>query len=467
MIIKGLKLSQADEHLYHELIRLGYPEDRIQPGYRVSENYRSDFTIMAPGVSDIPIAVFEVKGFSNGMKKDRIKTCAREVEKVFGCDFYLYTELEDTYKTYKISGDHFLSKDIPSYRTLLTAWHKKANYLKNVHVSNFCVFREADFSFGRKINLIIGENGSGKTQLLKLLYSIATSALKHTHNQQKNIAINLLDVTEIFKIDEEEELINRAARKKGEEMSVTVQFNNAKDFSYKIGNDGGISVFNTPPKNMSIPSVVFLPSRELLSIFPSFLSFAQTYGNKWPYDATYVDTMSYLGLQPLASQSIDISRVCRSIEKSLDGHFYLDTQRDKFLLKRNGEEEPYEIDMTAEGWRKLGEILLLLKNGAISQGSILLWDEPEANLNPILIKLVASTIFELGNLGVHIFLTTHSLFFMRELEYLSHTKKCCPIRYFSLHNGNVEQGDSSADLSNIASFEEEIKQEDRIFSCKG
>ena len=89
-----------------------------------------------------------------------------------------------------------------------------------------------------------------------------------------------------------------------------------------------------------------------------------------------------------------------------------------------------------------------------------------ANLNPFLIKLVASVILALGNLGVHIFLTTHSLFLMRELEYLSHIKKYSrAIRFFSLKDGTVEQGDSSADLSNIASLSAEIQQEDRILSC--
>ena len=49
-------------------------------------------------------------------------------------------------------------------------------------------------------------------------------------------------------------------------------------------------------------------------------------------------------------------------------------------------------------------------------GSILLWDEPEANLNPELYPLVAEILLTLQQNGVQIFLATHSYNFAKYLE---------------------------------------------------
>jgi predicted ATP-dependent endonuclease of OLD family len=49
--------------------------------------------------------------------------------------------------------------------------------LKSLHIENLTVFPKADFTFGKNLNVIIGENGSGKSHLLKVAYSaIAVSA---------------------------------------------------------------------------------------------------------------------------------------------------------------------------------------------------------------------------------------------------------------------------------------------------
>ena len=44
--------------------------------------------------------------------------------------------------------------------------------IKNLTIKNFTVFEEIEVSFSKGINIIIGENGSGKTHLLKLIYGI-------------------------------------------------------------------------------------------------------------------------------------------------------------------------------------------------------------------------------------------------------------------------------------------------------
>ena len=43
--------------------------------------------------------------------------------------------------------------------------------LKSLELENFTVFPSAQLSFGRNLNVFVGENGSGKTRILKAAYS--------------------------------------------------------------------------------------------------------------------------------------------------------------------------------------------------------------------------------------------------------------------------------------------------------
>ena len=43
--------------------------------------------------------------------------------------------------------------------------------LKKLHLNNFTAFGESKLNFSSGLNVIVGENGSGKTHLLKLPYA--------------------------------------------------------------------------------------------------------------------------------------------------------------------------------------------------------------------------------------------------------------------------------------------------------
>lgn len=50
---------------------------------------------------------------------------------------------------------------------------------------------------------------------------------------------------------------------------------------------------------------------------------------------------------------------------------------------------------------------MLVKNGTLEKGSILFWDEPEANINPTYISIIVEMLLELQRKGVQIFISTH------------------------------------------------------------
>ena len=129
-----------------------------------------------------------------------------------------------------------------------------------------------------------------------------------------------------------------------------------------------------------------------------------------------------------------------------------------------------EMSLLAEGHRKLAMLARLIANGSIASGGYLFWDEPEANLNPKLIKFAAQMIHALAASGVQVFIATHSLFLLRELEILQADKNQapCPMRFFGLHHTDegvrVEQGDHIDDIGEIVALEERLKQSDRYLA---
>lgn len=60
--------------------------------------------------------------------------------------------------------------------------------LKSVEIKNLTVFPKAKLEFSPGLNVFIGENGTGKTHLLKILYTVlAVSATEG----QKNVSFHL------------------------------------------------------------------------------------------------------------------------------------------------------------------------------------------------------------------------------------------------------------------------------------
>ena len=72
--------------------------------------------------------------------------------------------------------------------------------------------------------------------------------------------------------------------------------------------------------------------------------------------------------------------------------------------------------MVAEGHKKLALLWLLIKNGEIDENTILLFDEPESNLNPKLTDVLVDILLSLSRLGAQIFIATHNNFIIDEFE---------------------------------------------------
>ena len=60
-------------------------------------------------------------------------------------------------------------------------------FLEKIHLSNFKNYEEASYAFSPQVNCIVGENGSGKTNLLDAIYFLALSKSSIHHQDAHNI----------------------------------------------------------------------------------------------------------------------------------------------------------------------------------------------------------------------------------------------------------------------------------------
>ncbi|WP_128207826.1 AAA family ATPase [Akkermansia muciniphila] len=112
----------------------------------------------------------------------------------------------------------------------------------------------------------------------------------------------------------------------------------------------------------------------------------------------------------------------------------------RFFLQRPGQ-QPIEMSLVAEGFKRLGTLSYLIRNGSVKKGSVLFWDEPEMNLNASHLPVLVKTLTGLAKTGVQVILSSHSLFLLRELMIqLSEPRNAMVQRKFfgmSVPRGNV------------------------------
>lgn len=346
--------------------------------------------------------------------------------------------------------------------------------LKKLHLKNLTVFPDAEFAFGKHLNVIIGENGSGKTHILKSCYvPIAVSARGAKATAQSTPTKTYLQTAlattlrEVFKPDELGRLTRRQAGRNKCEVAVGFDATELDiSFPFNTASKSEVGIDTVPVKWIEkLP--VYLPTRKLLTVYPGFLSLYET--THLPFEETWRDTCLLLAA-PLAKgpREKKIKELLVPLEEAMGGTIELDKSGRFYLNTSSGS---MEMDLVAEGLRKLAMIARLIATGSLLDKGYLFWDEPEANLNPKIIKLIAKTILHLCSSGIQVFIATHSLFLLRELYILQKTEfKDLDANYFSLHfkDGavSVQQGSSIDDVGDISALDEELLQSDRYMALE-
>jgi len=217
--------------------------------------------------------------------------------------------------------------------------------------------------------------------------------------------------------------------------------------------------FVSTPK---IGSPNFIPVKEVLSLMKGMLAGrANTETLQTLFDQSYLDIGQKLAMTApaTAGERIDqdprFAAIYLKLVELLGGRFEIlnisnqaivtfkagHYDRVKDPKSENHDQLTFRIkrsdsaDMTAEGLRKLGTLQLLLENHELNPGrsGILLWDEPEANLNPKLMKLVVELLLELARNGQQVVVATHDYVLLKWFDLLMDKGKEDHVKFHSLY----------------------------------
>ena len=302
--------------------------------------------------------------------------------------------------------------------------------LTRIKIENFTVFEDITIPFSKGLNILVGENGMGKTHVMKLAYAACQSRKHDVSFSQKTTMLFRPDQSGIGR------LVNR--NKKGENTArVLVESDIAQigmSFSTKTKKwDAEVKSEEKWEKQMSGTASVFIPAKEILSNAWN-LDAAVKMGNV-EFDDTYLDIIAAAKIDI----STDVDSVARKkylkiLQKISNGK--VTVQDDRFYLKP-GTQAKLEFNLVAEGIRKIALLWQLIKNGTLEKGSVLFWDEPEANINPKYIPVLAELLIMLEKEGVQIFVSTHDYFLSKYIEVKR--EKDSDVQYISLYKDEKNQ----------------------------
>lgn len=304
-----------------------------------------------------------------------------------------------------------------------------------LNLKNFMLFEEAVIDWSPNVNVICGENSTGKTTLLKVMYSMLKPVSK---------GVQTADTKEMMERQFVEKLQGVFRPEKIGRLVSRIQGSNRTDFSIVLDNDQKISIgFGNRQGNHADVEVnllsedvkfdaIYIPIKEMISNTEHFATLYEEY--HIDFEEMYYDLNKLLD-RPLSKgpNTNEQNEVLSNFEKIMRGKI---VQKDKkFYLKVKGEGE-FEMGLVSDGYRKLATIIYLIQSGSLNKDTVLFWDEPETNMNPRMIRPIVQAMMVLARMGVQIFVTTHDYFVQQEFNMLTVYPELNPdsldIRFVSL-----------------------------------
>lgn len=345
--------------------------------------------------------------------------------------------------------------------------------ISSLYLKNFVAFNELSIKFSPGINIIIGENGTGKTQLLKAILALCGQELYSEHPGEQ-VARKLCrlyqplagQVGELRRAGTRGNAVLSATFPSGKEMAARFS-GTATEVKVSTNGDAGVAL------------ATFIPTKEVLSLVRGLTADRPDQATiDRIFDDSYLDLAYQLikeGADDLeAKVQLDprFASIVPRLAKLIGGRYELHNGRFCFqagkyvekLGKSSSAEKAAQSfqdstlhfvptkspllssAMTAEGYRKIGVLQRLLSNGSLNPGAAgpLLWDEPESNLNPKLMKDLVLALLELARNGQQIILATHDYVLLKWFDLLMDRGEGDQIRFHVLSR-EAETGDVHRD----------------------
>ena len=226
--------------------------------------------------------------------------------------------------------------------------------LTKVKFENFTVFKDLEVEFSPGINALIGENGTGKTHLMKVCYAACGAFKADDVFKDRLLGTFLTSGRQLGRLVKQPAMSASAAVYAGDrELSIVFDARRTRTET-----DTGLPIAST-----------YIPPKEMLANAPGFLSLYAA--REVHFEEVYRDILHRAYLPALREPFDDANRqMLEGLEKVIGGK--ITVKGEEFFL--SNEQGNLEFTLLAEGWRKLGLLWLLIRNGALQKGSVLFWD---------------------------------------------------------------------------------------------
>ena len=318
--------------------------------------------------------------------------------------------------------------------------------IKSVSVKNFMAHSDLEVKDIPTINLIIGKNDTGKTGLLKLLYSIVKSLEIYSKKVKTTEAVfskelaHKMTSTFMPRNNGLGDLVRKGSHEKLR-VDLSIKGDNGRysqDIYFSFGERTEIKIpdcsGNIKPMPENIINALFIPAKEVLTAFSDIrIIREQEYGIG--FDDTYLDLIKSLDIPTTKGRVVsDLSNVNKSLEDLFDGKIEQTGKADQPFIFKKGNQK-FAIQQTAEGIKKIGILTTLINNRQLGKGTILFMDEPETALHPDAVRQMIEMLVAMSKAGVQIFLASHSYFVIKQLANSSKRENIETL-YWSLEREN-------------------------------
>lgn len=295
---------------------------------------------------------------------------------------------------------------------------------RSLKLEHFTVFADASLEFlPNGINVFVGENGTGKTHALKVLYS---SLLAHCHKDFRAWGLTHT-LGRVMQVRSYEELQRGGSQ--SWKFSVSYGENSGCECSWETPDNAGLVLGYL--SNVRRP--VFISAVDMIGHVSGFGDIYDT--SELDFDYTFREIVRLLEVKR-HDASRELLPIAEKLESSaLHGSIKYDDEEKRFHLVTK--EGSIPMPLVAEGLRKLSTLSRLITNGSLKPGTVLFWDEPEVNLNPKLMDELVAALIALSRKGVQLFLATHSFLILEELRDASEPGE---VRFFGFEKGDSDKG---------------------------
>lgn len=287
--------------------------------------------------------------------------------------------------------------------------------IKNFELEDFGPIKSIKSNNLSHLNLVIGANSTGKTFLLKALYSVIRSH-EETHKGKNNTDFKEALRDKLYWTFQTEK-IGDLVQHKQSRLSFALTLTDNTYLTFSFGNDTSKQIVSLD-NNLSIrtSNSVFLPPKEVLTI--SDIIYQAHRDKLFGFDATYSDLILALQEPTKKGKTPEaFSNARRTLEKMFEGKVEFDRASNQWHYKKGNKK--FSINATAEGIKKIAILDTLLGNRFLDKDSIVFIDEPESNLHPVALTQFLDILVTLSQAGLQLFISSHSYFVIKYLAFMA------------------------------------------------